>query len=254
MSTDGGANSDGMSENTDQPEETLTDDARIVVYWDEETGDAGFELKTRSKSAGSTVMNTELVQFLLGLQDMLAANLPNNHILIYTRHKRGSTIFHGHPNYRGQGPWKDWALIDWAGYGSLPCHISCFVVLDCVPASKNGMKYGGVTLKNATYAVVESCLAEENVVGRSELFVPYRKETGDVNADGEVESRVFYLAETEAIVAPCAVIPDIGGPPNRYFLLRSREDWHKLFIQWVDAPHAADDMTEEEVGDDGGGA
>ena len=36
-------------------------------------------------------------------------------------------------------------------------------------------------------------------------------------------SKVFYLAETDAIVAPCCVVPDIGGPPNRHLLLCSSD-------------------------------
>ena len=245
VSTDGSE----QSNRTDgQPVENVTDDAKILVYWNEKDGALGFHLQSRSKHADQTSMNAHLLGFLMNLQDLLGDHLDDRFLDIYTRHKRGDVIFHAHPNYRGQGPWKDWAMVEWAGWGRLPCHISCFVVLDCLPASRNGPEYGGVTLKNTTYAVVESCEWEvnEQEIGRSDLFVPLLKEIGELDADGNVQDRIFYLAEVDAIVSPLAVIPDIGGPPNRYFYIKSRNDWANEFIAWVERPHHEDDMIEEE--------
>ena len=37
-----------------------------------------------------------------------------------------------------------------------------------------------------------------------------------MDVTGDIVGRRFYLAETEAIVGSCAMIPDIGGPPNRH--------------------------------------
>ena len=46
----------------------------------------------------------------------------------------------------------------------------------------------------------------------------------------------YYLAEVEAFVDPAVVVPDIGGPNNAYFWIKSREKWAKLFEQWLIAP------------------
>ena len=245
-------NSNEMTEASGKEELIVTDDAKITVFFDEEQQAPGFELQSKSKFVEKTQMNTELLEFLLGLQDLLSDYLPTKSLDIFTRHKRGDNIFHGHPNYRGQGPWRDWAVVQWEGYGELPCHICCFVVLDSVPASRNGFEYGGVRLKNATYAVVESVELEEDEeeLGKSDLFVPLIKEVAGVDDLGNVLGRKFYLAETEAIVRPCAVIPDIGGDRNRYFLVKGREEWHKEFIAWVERPHHDDDMNEEEEEND----
>ena len=245
-------NSNEMIQPSGKEELIVTDDAKISVFFDEEQGAPGFELHSKSKFVEKTQMNTELLEFLLGLQDLLSDYLPTKSLDIFTRHKRGDNIFHGHPNYRGQGPWRDWAVVQWEGYGELPCHICCFVVLDSVPASRNGFEYGGVRLKNATYAVVESVELEEDEeeLGKSDLFVPLIKEVAGVDDLGNVLGRKFYLAETEAIVRPCAVIPDIGGDRNRYFLVKGREEWHKEFIAWVERPHHDDDMNEEEEEND----
>ena len=203
------AEMDISSENPDQPaadeeELNVTDDAKIAVFFDKEEGAPGFELQSKSKFADKTAINTELLHFLLGLQDLLLDYLPTKHLDIFTRHKRGDNIFHGHPNYRGQGPWRDWAIVQWEGYGELPCHICCFVVLDSVPASRNGLQYSGVWLKNATYAVVESVEHEDigEELGKSELFVPLLKEVAGMDGDGSVVGRKFYLAETDGLCWP----------------------------------------------------
>ena len=244
-------NSEVSHEISDQDSpETTTDDARISVFVDEETGEPAFQLKSRSRFAGNTAMNTELLEFLLGLQTLLIDHLPNHRLQIYTRHTRGGVIFHGHPNYRGQGPWKDWVMVDWGDYGKSPCHINCFVKLDTLPATRNGFEYGGVRLRNAVYAVVESSdlEADHSELTKSDLLVPLLKQVKGLDEDGDVTGREFFLADTEAFVQPCAIVPDIGGPSNRYFMVKSRDTWHKEFIDWVDWPHN-DDLTSDEEDD-----
>ena len=82
-------------------------------------------------------------------------------------------------------------------------------------------------------------------LAKSDLLVPLVKEVEHIS-DGEVDGRKFYLADTEAFVSACAVIPDIGGPPNGYFMVKPRSAWHKEFIAWIDRPHHEDDDQEEE--------
>ena len=101
------------------------------------------------------------------------------------------------------------------------------------------------------YAVVESSHleADDSELARSDLLVPLLKQVKGLDEDGDVTGREFFLADTEAFVEPCAVVPDIGGPPNRYFMVKSRETWHKEFITWVERTHK-DDLTSDEEDDD----
>ena len=92
----------------------LTDDARIRVFIDEETGEEAFEILSQSKHKDSTALSTDLLHFLVALQDEIANHLPGGELEILTRHRRNGTTFRGHPNFRGQGPWKDWAVVDWS--------------------------------------------------------------------------------------------------------------------------------------------
>ena len=116
------------------------------------------------------------------------------------------------------------------------------------------LKYGGIALEAGTYAVVETTELEENQVelGKSDLMMPIRKDI-DLNEDGSVARRRFYLADTEAFLDPCCTIPDIGGPPNRYFVVKPRNQWANDFIRWVRDEHHLDAMDElDEVEEDEG--
>ena len=57
-----------------------------------------------------------------------------------------------------------------------------------------------------------------------------------------MQDRVFYLADVEAFVEPCCVVPDLGGPGNRYFVLKPRNKWAKEFVRWIEDPHKLDQM------------
>ena len=63
-----------------------------------------------------------------------------------------------------------------------------------------------------------------------------------IGADGKVKNRTFYLADTEAFVGPCCAVPDVGGPTNRYFVVKPRNEWADVFIKWVNDEHNIDEM------------
>jgi hypothetical protein len=220
-----------------------TGDTRLEVYRDDQ-GESGFKMFTRAKSNTRTQLDTDLIEFLLGLQDIFQTNGLTEPLAIFTKHRRNNQIFRGHPNFRGKGPWRDWVWVDWGtGWGRLPSHIWCFVVIKNIPGGKKSLHYGGITLKKGTYAVVETSELEENEqeLGRSDLMVPIRKDI-DLNEDGSVAVRRFYLADTEAFSDPCCTIPDIGGPPNRYFVVKPRNQWATEFVRWVRDEHHLDSM------------
>ena len=232
----------------DNKDDAITDGATLEVFEDED-GNACFQIRTRSKFREKTTIHQDLIDFLVELQQAVIKYLPGNHLPIFTRHRRFGQIFHGHPNYRGQGPWKDWAIIDWgAGHGCLPGHINCFVELEGLPTGRNRLNVDGVVLEDGFYAVVESAVIDDSPgeLEKSDLMVPFLKQVEGIDENGAVTGRLYYLAATHAFVKPCALVPDIGGPANRYFMVKSRHLWHKEFIQWIERPHHEDDMVEEE--------
>ena len=77
------------------------------------------------------------------------------------------------------------------------------------------------------------------------MFTPIEKEI--IDSEGSW-GRAFYLAETEAFVAPITVVPDIGASNKaKYFLLTPRAKWAGEFEKWVEAPYYYRDMDEEDA-------
>ena len=221
-----------------------TGETKIVIDLDVD-GDVSFRLRTRSKFAKNARWNRDVLHFLYQMQALVLPYIATESMEIYTCHRRNGQTFRGHPHYRGKGPWKDWVWVDWVGYGHVPCHIWCFVVLKGMPSGRNRLEYGGIPLCDGTFAVVESTNFVDN--GEEEmdtsLMVPISKEAV-LDEGGELSQRSFFLADTEAFLDPCCVIPDIGGPSCRYFVVRPRNQWAERFEKWVNLPHTLDEMEE----------
>ena len=112
-----------------------------------------------------------------------------------------------------------------------------------MPMGVEKIKYGGVILQDGVYAVVEvgDYVQEPDEAFMSDLFVPLEVEVGEMNEE-EVVNRKFYLANVDAIVGPCCVVPNIGGAKNAYLQVKRRQDWVNLFVSWLEAPHKEDVM------------
>jgi len=140
-------------------------------------------------------------------------------------------------------------IVDWGqGHGELCAHIHCFVSLQGMPKGRGKtLQYGGVTLEDGVFAVVESTTYEAgDEADQSDLFVPILKDVGGFDTQGKISSRRFDLAPTHAFLYPACVIPDIGGAPNRYFYVHPRTYWSNMFEQWLKRPHTEDDLSDEE--------
>lgn len=157
-----------------------------------------------------------------------------NQVSLQTVHRRHGKIFRGDNDFRN-GVWRDWALIEWQNEAKVPNKIWGFVDLSQMQ-EKCRVNYGGIRLYPGTFAVVETSSYVENEMEQelSEIFVPIVKNfTENENADRTMQ---FYLADVEAISDTCAVIPDIGGPPNRYFYVKDRDLWQKDFEDFLEKP------------------
>ena len=233
------------AEEEEETDETWTGETQIKVFCTDE-GEECFSLRSRSKFAAQTYWNQEVTGFLIRLQAKVEEFIGTDSLPIFTSHHRNGQVFRGHPNFRGKGAWKDWVWVDWGrGFGRLPSHIWCFVTLRGMPSGRNTIHHGGIGLKDGVFAVVETAALEENeeLIGQSDLLTPILKDV-QLDEDEIVKERMFYLADTEAFSDPCCVIPDIGGPTNRYFVVKPRNQWAKEFIKWVQDEHHLDEMDE----------
>ena len=236
---------DSSGTDSDSDVAIRTGGSRIRIFEDSDNEHIpSFEMLSRSKTQQKkTVWVQEAVDWLNALQNLVIEFIPEPHLQVFTQHKRGETVFYGHPNFRSSGPWKDWALIDWGeGWGTLPSHIWCFVELRNMPIGSKRLQFGGITLQDGVFAMVEVGEYSLDDALQSDLFIPLSVEVDGVDAKGEVTGRKFYLANTDAIVGPCCVVPNIGAEQNAYFQVKPRREWSKLFVEWLKQPHDLDVM------------
>ena len=233
---------DGMEDT-----EVFTGGTRIRVYEDHKKDyEPCFEMMTRSKRMQKeTIMKLDILTFLNDLQNLTLKYLPGHQLSIKTEHKRNGVMFRGHPKFRGDGPWRDWATIDWGKTeGKLPCHIWCFVELRNMPTGEETLEYGGIDLQDGVFAVVEVAKynkeSEDTRDQCTDLFTPLKLIMKD--SEQEIAERKFYLAETEAIVGTSIVVPDVGGARNAFLEVKPREQWAKQFLRWLRKPHKEDKM------------
>ena len=256
QATESGRSSHGSGQSqSDSTESSLpiwTGGTRIEVYEDEDdNNEPSFCVHGSSKHKEKTKWSEEIVVFLVELQKLVLKRIVHKELPIFTEHKRGDIIFRGHPNYHGEGPWRDWVLIDWGrGWGTLPSHIWCFVDLTGFKSGSKSVEYGGIRLEKNVYAVVE--VGQYVQIGdealQSDLLVPLHKEVQGIDEIArEVNGRKLYLAPTGAFVGPCVVIPDIGGSPNAYFEVKPRRKWANEFVDWLKSSHLDDTMEFSEA-------
>ena len=161
---------------------------------------------------------------------------------------RKGVLFRGTSYFNG-GVWRDWVKVNWGDEGVLPNKIWGFIDLASGDTGKlSTVTYGGVSLTPSVYAIVESTNYEnygENEDPQSDMFRPIRTIVGGI-ANNKVTSLVFYLADVEAFVEPVAVVPDIGGPPNRYFAVKARAEWAADFELFLEDDH--EEYNDEEEG------
>ena len=223
-----------------------TGGARIKCYQDDDR-EYYFEILTDFKDRDKTVLEQELIKFVVILQRKLRDYYPNG-VEVRTEHHRYGITFRGHSNYKG-GIWRDWVLIQWSEFGDpLPARIWGFLDLRRVPQD-SGVSHGGNdSIGPGIYAIVESAeyLDDDYQNNLSNIFTPITKKV--ISTDGFVRRSVFYLADVEAFVAPIAVIPDIGGANNAYFVVKNKTQWRQNFLEWLDEP-CREDVIDSDVDD-----
>ena len=235
-------------EQDEQPSFVRTCGTRIRIYEDRKRNNRPrYKVLGRAVTKGSTKMLPEVVDFLNDLQNLVLPYISQADLPVLSEHKRDKILFRAHPNFMGRGPWKDWVLVDWGEEGVLPCHIQCFVDLTSLDSGSKTLQFGGIDLKPNAYAVVECGQFDEDEEeqAKSDIFKPITLEVKGIDEDDEdgrqfVTGRTFYLADVEAFQGVCAVIPNLGGPPNAYLHVKPEKEWSMMFEDWLRKPHTHD--------------
>ena len=214
----------------------VTTGASLDVYYDPDLESIQWKYVNDSRK-DQWVKHVETCLHTIKMACLDQTGLDN--VNIRTEHHRGRTIFRAHPNFRGKGPWNDWAILDWGrDYGRLPVEIYCFLDNTNVPDDYSVQMPGGQLMQKGTYALVETAYYLDEPGWKSQLFRPITKDTHRPN---NVDEPMLYLADVEAIVSTCCVIPDVGNDDIfRYFEVLPRREWSEEFIKWVKEPHGDD--------------
>ena len=222
------------------------------THTDPKTGKTMQPVKKLKACKAPPRVELDLVDFVLGLEEEVADHL--SYVPLHTAYTRDSVIFRGAFDYRNH-IWRDWVVVDWGRDGKLPNKIWGFVDLRGLPGSLPRhlqVNYGGLSnLSPSIYAIVESATLSPMVEGdvHCEIFTRLHTEVG-AKTDGFVSELRFYLADVEAFVNPCIVIPNLGGETNTYFWVQNRSEWAESFAKWLRAPHADDEMDRLNANDD----
>ena len=115
-----------------------------------------------------------------------------------------------------------------------------FVALSALPEGYEVELDEETVLSNNTYAIVESAVVVDEEDPLSEIWIPVQTNETTVDAHGRVQQRKFYVVDVESFKEPLVVIPNIGGPPTEYLMMRPRSKWADDFMKWLDAPHTVD--------------
>jgi len=195
-----------------------------------------------SRKLGNTLVELDLIDFIVDLQDQVNMDIPKLKLL--TLHRRNGMIFRGSASFRSS-VWRDWVVVDWGrGFEKLPSRMWGFV--DLSKLCKNSrINIGGVNnLQPGVYAVIE-CSKDVQNPSNTELITEIEIKVAGFS-DGFVSKLMFYLAPIEAFVAPTVVVPTIGGKNNAYMWLKPRHTWGDMFVKWLHEPYRMDDLSDSE--------
>lgn len=233
----------------DPPEEIHTGGTTInILPMLNKEGSPSFSFGEGAKAMNTPIdaeWDRDILNFLYKLQKKLQTWVePNTRLKIHGEHTRNGITFRGHPRYRDKH-WRDWVIADWGGADAQPAHVWCFIWLKDLPESrklrkKRGMVYGECHVDNGVYAVVEAGEFQEgnNLQPKSRLFTRLVKEMAVNGEDKSERRRKFFLLDTEAILEPAYVIPDVGCKDGcTYFHVKNRSDWILEMEKWLQEPN-----------------
>jgi len=160
--------------------------------------------------AGKALPRVEHVDFAAGLEAEVSGFLP--HVALHSTHTRDRIVFPGAFDCRDH-IWRDWVVVDWGRHGQLPNKMWGFADLRGPPADlprNQQLNFGSIAnLSPSICATAESAELSPSLHGdvNCDMFARLHTEVG-VKTDGFVSKLKFCLAEVEAFVEPCIVVPN----------------------------------------------
>ena len=190
-------------------------------------------------------LEVSFIDFVMELKEAVVDHIDD--VFVFTSHNRNGQIFRSSPLYHGS-VWRDWVIVDWGPDGKLPCKLWGFIDLFDLPENAR-IDFGGLRrIVPGFYAIVESAQYSGEEFN-TELVQEIQTDCV-LGVNGTHMEYNFYLADVEAFVDPCLVIPNLGGAQNSYLLVKERHEWGVLFEDWLGRPHEEDIISDQEASDD----
>ena len=211
--------------------EPHTGGSSYILHYEEDTDTVSLVSKRKVKDARGLYIETDFVEYVDVLQDKVYDYVPE--IQVRTEHKREGEIFRAHTQCYG-GIWRDWVLVDWSDEVDNCARLWGFVDLSKLPEN-SGINFAGYSnLQPGVYAICEYAEYEVDADANMlhNLFVPLRKQVGRIVNDSVTKLK-FYLVDVETFVGPVTVVPDVGGQPNSYIMVKNRAEWLDDFHDWL---------------------
>ena len=149
-------------------------------------------------------------------------------------------VFRGHPDYRQNGCWHDWALIQWKNdensYQDVPAQIIMFLQL---PGFEQPMEIDGrmTVQKEGLYALVESFYSKIDDISMKSLIACKKNKSIERNPKqntSKISDKCIYLVEVESINGPITCISNIGSSSFEFIVVRPVEEWYKGFNMFIE--------------------
>jgi hypothetical protein len=153
-------------------------------------------------------------------------------INLFTQHNREELIFRANPEYDNNGPWYDWAYVDWGD--GIPVPAKMLIFMDLSDNLLEPFQVGTSCVTEAGYyAIAYSCnTANDDIKTMDTLLV--EKNQLIMEDHGTKEKPQLCMFNVESILSTCVAVPyDPQGTiisAKSWCFLRSRHDWQEQLI------------------------
>ena len=198
------------------PEQLVIGLPKFRIQFMTGTGQATGEWLGKRKQRGHVEVHPLLLDFFTRLNKQRDVGNNGEPIMGFTEYRRSGILFRAHPNYRSEGPFYDWANIQWEGYDELiPAKILAFFQYshrteetfavvhsakeklehNSVFVTRWEMDYTGNTTITPKLFVVPADSIEERIFAVEELPGLYQSVTGQSNI--ERARRVLVISKMQ---------------------------------------------------------
>ena len=181
-----------------------------------------------------TQFQQQLEQFCHWLKDNSYINNDEN-IEFYTQHNRDDTIFRGDPCWDKNGPWYDWAYVNWGKNQRIPAKI--LIYIDLRSTFKKRFQYNDCVISSGgVYAIGYSLFCP---TGTKPHNISLLMDWGALEKQ-EDDNFKLCIFDTNAIEDPCLAVPYKKTEniinATEWIFIKPRNSWSDILVHHLSHP------------------